>query len=121
MNDKIIIKDLLVQGILGIYPAERVRAQNILINIVMYASVRPAAASDAIEDAVDYERVSRRIIEHVGTAASLLAEKLAADIAGIILTEFGVERVCVRVEKPDALPFAGAVGVEIERERADYK
>ena len=119
MTDKIIIKDLRVRGILGIYPKERVQTQNILINIIMYASVRPAAASDAIEDAVDYERVSRRIIEHVATAVPLLAEKLASDIAGIILTEFGVERVRVRVEKPDALPFARSVGVEIERASAD--
>ena len=45
---------------------------------------------------------------------------MAAEIARLILTEFAVERVQVRVEKPGALRFARSVGVEIERTRADF-
>ncbi len=121
MNDKVIIKNLRVQGILGIYPEERVQKQTILINIVMESDVRAAAETELIETAVDYEKVSRRIIAHVESAASLLVERLATDIARLILTEFKATRVRVRVEKPDALPFAESVGIEIERSRSDFE
>lgn len=118
MNDKIIIKDLRVRGILGIHPHERDVAQNLLINIVMFTDIRRAAMTDGIENAINYEAVAQRVIAHVETASDFLTERLATHIADLILTEFAVERVQVRVEKPDILPFA-SVGVEIERSRTE--
>jgi FolB domain-containing protein len=118
--DKVIIKDLLVRGILGINPDERVNRQDILINLVLWTDMRPAAASDDIEQAVNYRTISKQIIEHVEASSDFLVEKLATDIARIILTEYGVARARVRVEKPGALRFARSVGVEIERDRADF-
>ncbi|MFN2137318.1 MAG: dihydroneopterin aldolase [Candidatus Promineifilaceae bacterium] len=118
--DKIIIKDLLLRSILGINPEERENKQDILINLVLYADIRAAAASDDIEAAVNYKSVTKRIIQHVEDSSDLLVEKLVSDIARIVLTEFNVERVRVRVEKPGALRFAQSVGIEIERTRADF-
>lgn len=118
--DKIIIKDLLLRGIIGINPEERVKQQDILINIVICADIRKAAASDNIEEAVDYKAITKRVIDHVENSADFLVEKLVTDIAHIILTEFQVERVRVRVEKPGALRFAQSVGIEIERHRDDF-
>lgn len=119
--DKIIVKDLLLRGIIGINDDERVNRQDILINLTMYADTRPAAASDQIEDAVNYRTITKRIIQHVESSADFLVEKLVADIAHIILTEFNIEKVRVRVEKPGALRFAESVGIEIERSRMDNK
>jgi FolB domain-containing protein len=119
-QDKIIIKDLLLRGIIGINPEERVKEQDILINMVIYADIRQAAASDAIEDAVDYKSITKRVISHVEASADFLVEKLVTDIARIIITEFNVAQVQVRVEKPGALRFAQSVGIEIERSRADF-
>lgn len=119
--DKIIIKDLLLRGIIGINDDERVNRQDILINIVMYANTRQAAVSDSIDDAVNYRTITKRIIAHVEESADFLVEKLVSDIARIIVTEFEVERVSVRVEKPGALRFAESVGIEIERSRLDYQ
>lgn len=119
--DKIIIRDLLLRGIIGINPDERVNKQDILINIVMYADTRRAAETDDIEHAVNYRTITKRIVQHVEESADLLVEKLANDIAGLILADFSVERVMVRVEKPGALRFAESVGVEIERTREDVK
>ena len=65
--DKIIIRDLLLRGIIGINPDERVKQQDILINMVIWADIRQAAASDAIEDAVDYKSITKRVIS-VGVA-----------------------------------------------------
>ena len=118
--DKVIVKDLLVRGILGINPEERVKKQDILINIVIYADVRRAAETDDIEDAVNYKSITKRLIDHVEESSDFLVEKLVTDLAQIIITEFGVERVMVRVEKPGALRFAESVGIEIERSRADF-
>lgn len=117
--DKIIIKDLLLRGIIGINPDEREKKQDILLNLVLYADTRTAAKSDAIEDAVNYKAVTKRVIEHVEASADFLVEKLANDLAHLILTEFPIERVLIRVEKPGALRFTRSVGVEIERSRAD--
>ncbi|HSH01306.1 MAG TPA: dihydroneopterin aldolase [Anaerolineae bacterium] len=119
--DKVIIKDLLLRGILGINDDERVNRQDILINIVMYVDVRPAAASDDIKDAVNYRTITKRVIERVETGSDFLVERLVSDIAEMIVTDYPVERVMVRVEKPGALRFADSVGVEIERTRADFE
>ena len=118
--DKIIIKDLLLRGIIGINDSERVNKQDILINIVMFADTRAAAASDDIADSLNYRTITKRVIAHVEDSADFLVEKLVADIAQIIITEFDVERVQVRLEKPGALRFARSVGIEIDRTKADY-
>lgn len=117
--DKIIIRDLLVRGIIGINPDEREKEQDILINIVLYADIRQAAASDDIQYAANYKSITKRVIQHVKESADFLVEKLVSDIARLILTEFPVQRVMVRVEKPTALRFAQSVGIEIERSRED--
>lgn len=118
--DKILIKNLLVRGIVGINPEERVNKQDILINITMFASIRQAGQSDDINDAVNYKSVAKRVIQHVENSADFLVEKLVTDIARLILTEFFVQKVVVKLEKPGALRFAQSVGVEIERTRKDF-
>ena len=118
--DKIFIRDLLLRGIIGINPDERVKQQDILINMVIFADIRQAAASDTIEDAVDYKSITKRVIQHVEASSDYLVEKLVTDLARIVITEFGVVRVQVRVEKPGALRFAESVGIEIERTQADF-
>lgn len=119
--DKILVKDLLLRGIVGINPDERVNKQDILINLTMFADIRAAAASDDIVDAVNYRSITKRIIAHVEASSDYLVEKLVTDIARIILTEFPVSRCIVRLEKPGALRFADSVGVEIERTKADFE
>jgi FolB domain-containing protein len=118
--DKIIIRNLRLRGIIGINPEERVNKQDILINLTLYTDIRAAAVSDDIADAANYKSITKRIIGHVESSADFLVEKLVTDIARIILTEFPVVRATVRVEKPGALRYAESVGIEIERERADF-
>ncbi len=115
--DKIIIKDLLVRGILGINDWEREALQDILINIEIEANLSKAGASDNLEDSINYRTVAKRVIAHAESAERLTVEALAADLAAICLEEPGALKVRVRVEKPGALRFAASVGVEIERSR----
>jgi 7,8-dihydroneopterin aldolase/epimerase/oxygenase len=113
--DKILIRNLRVQGIIGILPEERVNKQTVLLNIVLYVDSRPAAVSDDITDTVSYHNVALRVKEYVENSAHFLVEKLANSLGDLILAEFAVKRVILRLEKPDILPFADSVGIEIER------
>jgi D-erythro-7,8-dihydroneopterin triphosphate epimerase len=115
--DRIYIRDLRVRCIIGIYPEERRALQEIEINVVMYADLRKAAASDNIEDTVDYKSVKKAIAAHVEVSQCLLVERLAQEIADICLAVRGVERVQVTVDKPGALRFVRSVAVEITRSK----
>lgn len=115
--DKVIIKNLLARGIIGVRDWERKRAQDILINITLFTDTRRAAETDDIADCADYSEVTKKVLAHAESAARLTVEALANDLAGICLAQNNVQRVIVRVEKPTAVRFAESVGVEIERSR----
>ena len=115
--DKIIVKDLLAHGIIGVYEREREQPQDILINLVLYTDLEAAGQSDRLEDSINYAEIAEQVKQHAETAKRLTVEALAQDIANMLLNEFGVKEVIVRVEKPNAIDFAGSVGVEIERSR----
>lgn len=115
--DKIFIKNLRAFGILGVNPEERITPQNILINISIEVDTRSAAANDDLSASVSYSDLARQIRTHTESAKRLTVEALAGDIASICLAAPAVTRATVRVEKPDAVPEADSVGVEIERTR----
>ena len=118
--DEVIISDLRVRGIIGIHPKERERPQDIIINIVLFADLRKAGETDDIGDCVNYQIIAEDVRTHAESAKRLTVEALAADIADLCLRVAGVEMVRVRVEKPDAIGFARAVGVEIKRSRSAF-
>lgn len=117
--DKVMIKDLLVRGIIGINDWERKRAQDILINIILFTDTQRAAETDSIVDCVNYSTMSKKIQSHAESAERLTVEALANDLAKICLEDKGVQKVILRVEKPGAVRFAKSVGVEIERSREE--
>src|SRR5512139_4116504 len=115
--DKIVIKNLLARGIIGVHDWERSRPQNILINITMFSDTRRAAQTDSLDDCINYSTMSKKVLAHAETVNRLTVEALANDLAGICLEEKEVQKVIVSVEKPGAVRFAESVGVEIERNR----
>lgn len=115
--DKIIIKDLLLRGILGVNDWEREKIQDILVNIEIEGDLSKAGKSDRIEDSINYRSITKKVIAHVEKAQRFTVEALAEDIAAICLQEPGVQVARVLVEKPGALRFAHSVGVQIERSR----
>ena len=119
-EDRIIIKDLLLRGIIGINDWEREKRQDILINITLSCDLRVPGESDQIEDSINYRTLTKKIIEHVEESARYTVEALATDIAKLCLNAEGVQRAQVRVEKPGALRFAKSVGVKIERSLSDF-
>jgi len=121
MPDQIHIKDLLLRTSIGINDEERRNRQDVLINITLFADLRPAGISDQIADAVNYRTITKQLIAMVEASSFFTVEKLAAEIATICLADARVEAVQVRVEKPGALRFARSVGVEIYRTHADLE
>ena len=118
--DRIHIVDLEVPGILGIKPAERINEQTLRVNITMWADTRPAAASDDIDDAVNYRTVTKAIIAHIREGKPMLVERLVQEIADICFaTDHRIHHVRVRLEKPGALRHAASVGITIDRSRVD--
>src|ERR1700756_3943396 len=93
--DRILIKDLMLRCVLGLSEDERREKQDVLINLILWTDLRPAAASDSIEDAVDYSALKKRIITLVEGSQYHLAETLADRIASVCLEQPAVQQVQV--------------------------
>ena len=115
--DKVIIKNLLARGIIGVRDWERNRVQDILINITLFTDTSRAAETDDIGDCADYSTVSKKVLALAESAGRFTIEALVNDLAKLCLQEKNVLKVIIRAEKPGAVRFAEAVGVEIERSR----
>ncbi len=116
--DQIHIRDLAVTGIIGINPSERVTPQQILINATLWADTRPAAASDRIEDAVNYRTITKAMIRHIENGEPMLVERLVQELVDLCFaTEPTVREVEMTVEKPGALRHARSVGITVRRSR----
>ncbi len=119
-TDVIFLTGLTVDCIVGIWDWERRVKQKIVLDLEMAADVRRAAASDSIEDTLDYKKVAKRLLGFVGESQYQLVETLAERVAEIIVAEFGVPWVRVRLNKQGAIRGARDVGILIERRREDY-
>lgn len=118
--DKIFLSALTVDCIVGIWEWERRVRQTVIIDLEMAADIRRAAASDHIDDTIDYKKVAKRLLAFVGESQFRLVETLAENIARVVVVEFGVAWVKVRLNKQGAIRGARDVGIEIERRSADY-
>lgn len=118
--DQIHIKDLVISGILGINPDERINPQSILVNATLWADTRPAVASDDIEDAVNYRTITKRLIAHIEQGEPMLVERLVAELVDICFaSDERLAAVEMTVEKPGALRHARSVGITIHRTREE--
>lgn len=120
MNDWVYIRGLEVQTRIGAFAWEREILQKLSFDLEMQTDIRPAARSDDLADALDYKRVSKRIIALVEGCEHELIESVLEDVARAVILEFGVPRLRLVVDKLGALRGAHGVGLKIERTRADY-
>lgn len=113
--DKVFIENLTVETVIGIFDWEREIRQSVALDLEMDFDIRAAAASDHIDDTLDYKAVAKRLIHFVGNSRFKLVEGLAEACANIVLSEFPVARVRLKLSKPGAVTGSSAVGVIIER------
>lgn len=113
--DIVYISDLRIETVIGIYDWEREIRQVVSINLEMSADNRKAAATERIEDALNYKAVAKRLIQFVEASDFQLVETLAERIAEIVLDEFDVDWLRLQLGKPGAVTGSKEVGVIIER------
>jgi dihydroneopterin aldolase len=116
-SDAIFLSDLRVETVIGIWDWERKIRQTVSLDLEMGADIRRAAESDSIDDTLNYKKVAKRIQQFVSDSEFQLVETLAEKVAGIILDEFDVPWVNVRINKPGAIRGARDVGVAIRRSK----
>jgi dihydroneopterin aldolase len=117
--DIIYLTDLKIETVIGIFDWERRIKQTVSLDLEMGADIRKAASSDSIEDTLDYKSVAKRLISFVESSDFQLVETLAERVAEIVLNEFNVPWVRLRVNKKGAVRHAQDVGVIIERGRKE--
>ena len=115
--DIIFIEALRVETVIGVYDWERRIRQPVVIDLEMGTDIAPAAASDDVADALDYKAVSKRVQQFVGESSFFLVETLTERIAALVLDEFPVPWVRVKLNKVGALRGAAGVGIVVERGR----
>jgi len=118
--DRIFLQDLRVEAVIGIFEWERRVRQIVSLDIEMATDVKTAAATDEIENALDYKSIAKHLIATIESSEFKLVETLAETLARIVVTDFGVAWVKLSVSKPGAIEGSQNVGVVIERSTADY-
>jgi dihydroneopterin aldolase len=113
--DIVYISALRIDTVIGIYEWERRTRQTIVFDVEMSADIARAAATDTIQDTLDYKAVSKRLVQFVAESSFQLVETLAERCAQVIRDEFGVRWVRLTLNKAGAVRGADAVGVIIER------
>ncbi|MCL1067248.1 dihydroneopterin aldolase [Shewanella olleyana] len=113
--DKVLIRELKVETVIGIYEWEKKIHQTLLIDLDMAWDNKPAAASDDYQYALCYETVSNKLTALITEKPIELIETVAEMVAQYVMDEFNVLWVKVAVMKPGAIPTAKSVGVVIER------
>lgn len=113
--DIIYLHDLRIDTVIGVFDWERRIRQTVILDLDMGADIRRAAATDALADTLNYKAVAKRLMDFVGHSEFQLVETLAERVAEVVLNEFDVPWLRLRVNKQGAVRGARDVGVVIER------
>ncbi len=113
--DIIYLRDLKIETVIGIYDWEREIKQTVVLDLEMGADIKKAAATDCIEDTLDYKSVAKQVISFVGSSEYQLVETLIEKVAELIMEEFNIPWVRLTINKQGAIRGASGVGVIIER------
>lgn len=119
--DKVFIKNLEIEAIIGIYDFERTTPQKVVFDMEMSWNIQKAAKSENIDDALNYKTLSDHLQDYVSNSEFQLIETLAEQVAKIVLEDYGVEWLSLTLHKPDALDGATDVGVKIIRQAQSPK
>ncbi len=113
--DTVFINGIRVSTTIGVYDHERNIIQDLIIDLELGCDTRQAGASDRFEDALDYDAISRRTLEFVQSTNYYLLEAVAEALANLLLAEFDIQEISIRITKPGAVAIADAVGIRITR------
>jgi len=115
--DKIFINNLKVYAILGIHAHEQRTIREIRISAVATTDITASAQNDDVMQTINYSTLAKHIAQFIEDNPCLTIEALIESLAARILEDDRIKSIWLRVEKPDAVPQADSVGVEITRTR----
>jgi dihydroneopterin aldolase len=113
--DIVFIRELRIDTVIGVYDWERTVRQTMVLDLDMATDIRRAAGDDALEHTLDYAAISSRLVAFIEQSEFELVETMAEQVAAIVLVEFNVPWLRLRLSKPGAIAQARDVGVVIER------
>ncbi|HEY7884905.1 MAG TPA: dihydroneopterin triphosphate 2'-epimerase [Cellvibrionaceae bacterium] len=113
-NAIIHITNLRLRTLIGFNDEERIKPQDIVINVEIHYPFTPNLVQDHVQSALDYKVITKRIIKHVEEGQFLLLEKLTADLLGLCSAEPVVTYCKIKIDKPHALRFADSVSSTLE-------
>jgi FolB domain-containing protein len=118
--DVVEVDRLRLRCVIGVNPAERDKLQDVVICLRIGVDAGPAGDTDCLDAVWDYRAAAKAVIAWVQASACHTVERLAIDIARILVLNHGAVWARVRVHKPGALRFADSVGIVIHRVRGDF-
>jgi 7,8-dihydroneopterin aldolase/epimerase/oxygenase len=117
----VLIKDFLIEEIIGIHQYEKINKQKIIFNIVIDVNQRTLPNENNLESVVDYEKITNKLKKLTKKKKYNFLESLAEDSFKEIFEDKRINSVKIKIEKPDAIKNANSVGVEVFKSRSDYE
>jgi dihydroneopterin aldolase len=117
--DTVFFEALSLRAVIGVHAWERAFAQRLELDLDLAVDTTQAAATDAIDAAVDYAALSDRLTQSAAASDCQLIETLADRLAGVVLEDGRIARVELTLRKPGAVPAARNVGVRITRSQSE--
>ncbi len=118
--DKIFLRGLRIEAVIGLYDWERHNPRPLVIDLELGIDSRTAGASDRMEDSVDYAAIRQTVIDVAVSLQPKLLETLGEAIAKAMFDKFCITFMRLSIDKPGAIPDVKGVGIEIERQASDY-
>lgn len=110
------IRNLRLRTLIGFNPDEKVKKQDVVLNIEIKYAVGDAVLRDHVDEALNYKVITKSVIRHVEQGQFLLLEKLVSDVLGICSEHPSAHYARVTVDKPHALRFADSVSLTLEHQ-----
>ena len=110
------IKNLRLRTLIGFNPEERVKKQDVVLNIEIRYAIGDEVLQDNVDEALNYKVITKKVIKHVEQGQFLLLEKLVSEVLAISSEHPSVRFARVTIDKPHALRFADSVSLTLEYE-----
>ena len=117
----VLIKDFIINEIIGIHKNEKINKQKIIFNIVIDVNQNIYPDENNLSSIVDYEKITNKIKNLAKNKKYNFLESLAEDSFNEIFADKRINSVKIKIEKPDAIKNAKSVGVEVFKSRSDYE
>ena len=117
----VLIKDFLINEIIGIHKHEKINKQKIIFNIVIDINQDTVPNENSLSSVVDYEQITNKLKNLAKNKNYNFLESLAEDSFKEIFEDRRINSVKIKIEKPDAILNAKSVGIEVFKSRNDYE